>query len=80
MKLGARYFVHILILLFGIAAVFNESRAEHPAAVLAGVLLIVCGLALRLLWIRCPNCGKALSFRDGAYCAHCGAKIDWNAK
>ena len=82
MKLGTRNILTLITITMGVVTVFGESRAEFPSLTLlvSGILLIVSGLALRFVWLRCPNCSKPVGWDGGAYCTHCGAKIDWSAK
>ena len=43
----------------------------------AGIFLIVAGLVMDVLLLRCPKCGTWLGKYPGEYCSNCGAKIDW---
>ncbi len=42
-----------------------------------GFFLIVAGLVLSAVLLRCPKCGAWLGRRPGDYCKDCGAKIEW---
>lgn len=44
------------------------------------IALVLLGLALNILWVRCPHCGCLLGRYSGEFCVMCGEKIDWNAK
>ena len=43
----------------------------------AGIFLIVVGLVMDVLLLRCPKCGTWLGKYPGGYCSNCGTKIDW---
>ena len=42
-----------------------------------GFFLIVAGLVMDVILIRCPKCGTWLGKYPGGYCSNCGTKIDW---
>ena len=42
----------------------------------AGIFLIVVGLVMDVLLLRCPKCGTWLGKYLGEYCSNGGAKID----
>ncbi len=42
-----------------------------------GVLLLLAGLVLHGVLVRCPRCGAWLGSRSGGHCPVCGAEIDW---
>lgn len=43
----------------------------------AGIFLIVAGLVMDVLLLRCPKFGIWLGKYPGDYCSNCGAKINW---
>ncbi|MGI5963465.1 MAG: hypothetical protein ACOX7N_07105 [Lawsonibacter sp.] len=45
-----------------------------------GVALIVIGIVLDIVWIRCPKCGVWLGKYPGGHCSACGEKLDWNKR
>ena len=46
-------------------------------ALIPGLLLAVAGLAIVMLFWRCPHCGAMLPSREGniRYCPYCGGKL-----
>lgn len=48
---------------------------------LLGVAVGLTGVAMQVVWHRCPSCGEHLG-RSGfpKFCPHCGKEIDYNAK
>ena len=83
MKLGTRYILYIVILLFGIVTIWGGSQRESLQTVCVGMLTLLGGVLLGIFWLRCPKCGRPLArgaIGKNAYCTHCGAKIDWSAK
>ena len=45
-----------------------------------GVLLLITGMVIMCLWLRCPKCGKTFYNRRAKVCKRCGTPIDWHAK
>ena len=45
---------------------------------LAGLLLVLAGVPLLFLLLRCPHCGRYLgrAYDEGRYCPFCGKKIE----
>ena len=44
------------------------------------IALVLLGLALNLILVRCPHCGCMLGRYSGEFCVMCGEKIDWHEK
>ena len=41
-----------------------------------GVLFIALGFGVKLIFFRCPNCGKRLPLKsDGGHCPNCGKML-----
>lgn len=43
-------------------------------------VLIMIGLILNVVWLRCPHCGMFLGKYSGVRCNACGKEIDWHDK
>lgn len=43
-------------------------------------VLIMIGLVLNVVWLRCPHCGMFLGKYSGVRCNACGKEIDWHDK
>ncbi len=41
---------------------------------------VTAAFLFRVIWWRCPECGKWLGHDKGTYCSHCGREIDYDAK
>ena len=65
---------------FLVAALLAAIFAKGEVLGKLWIALVLMGLALNLLWVRCPNCGCLLGRYSGEFCVMCGEKIDWNAK
>ena len=44
------------------------------AALTIGVFIALC--VVEFGFCKCPHCGRGLGWDDGAYCQHCGKKLD----
>lgn len=67
--------VLLLLILAGLEGTGQDAN-EGMIAVL--VLAEIAGIALHILWMRCPHCGTYLDRNGGQYCQHCGKEIDWD--
>ena len=45
-----------------------------------GFALVVLGLVLDVVLVRCPKCGVWLGKYPGEYCSACGEKLNWKEK
>ncbi|MDD3347370.1 hypothetical protein [Oscillibacter sp.] len=76
MSLRKRRRLSMCVLAGGIATmVFAGEAAMAP-----GALLVLAGLALDVLLVRCPRCGAWLGNDPGEFCKNCGTEIDYKAK
>lgn len=41
-----------------------------------GAIVMITGLIPDFLYNKCPHCRKRLGRNEGAFCHHCGGKID----
>lgn len=64
----------------GLCAAVGGSIGDSGLAEGLGFVLVVIGLALDVIWIRCPHCGVWLGKYPGEYCQSCGEKIEWDQK
>jgi len=56
-------------------AVMLASHLYEPLLVIGAVIAFSC-LIPDCLYNKCPQCGKRLGRNAGAFCHHCGGKID----
>lgn len=63
-----------LALLYG-AVRDDEPSWQIPWTVWVFLLLACAGLAVLLIWHRCPYCGKGLKF-GARHCTHCGSSLE----
>ena len=59
-----------------IAFLGTVGEPDSPLLCVIGVLLILGGVAFRLIFFRCPSCGAYLDRGMPEYCHHCGERID----
>ena len=43
-----------------------------------GMALLLGGLALDAVWVRCSQCGRWLGWNTGPHCPGCGTAIPWD--
>ena len=48
----------------------------HEAFFIAGACISCSCLTPHFLFYKCPHCGKLLGRNEGAFCQHCGKRID----
>lgn len=65
---------------FLVAALLAAIFAKGEVLDKLWIALVLMGLALNILWIRCPHCGCLLGRYSGEFCVMCGEKIDWHEK
>lgn len=55
----------------------GAAKSYLASAPASGVLLILAGLVVMLLYWRCPNCERILPLREWniQYCPYCGGKL-----
>ena len=70
----------ITLMVLALPPTFLDQMVGHPASKVIGLVLLVAGLAVWLLVIRCPECGAHLSCFPGEYCKYCGNKLDWDKR
>ena len=76
-KLEALSFRHRLYIHYGLCAAGSilmmagsqgsDASILHPVVII-GIILLICGLVYRILYVKCPHCG------DGLYQSHTGLK------
>lgn len=60
----------------GILVMLLGQGVENITVAVLGLLLLVAGLAVQLIFWRCPSCGRYLGRSSGiAYCPHCGEPL-----
>ena len=62
--------------LFALILLFCCLMYAHPAFGIGGIAAIIALVAVNLSLYRCPHCGDHLGREIGAYCQHCGEKLD----
>ena len=77
MSLRQKQILDLLIVGLGLLLVFLWPEGPGLAV---GLLVLVAGLILNVVWIRCPECGTWLGKAPGDYCHLCGAKLNWKEK
>lgn len=57
-------------------AVLGVFGVGYTVVMVAGVLLMIAGLIIHFAYYRCPHCRRFLDRSTGAYCPHCGKKME----
>ena len=58
----------------GITA-FLGTPVDNTAIFIIGIAIIIIGWLFRLVFFRCPHCGKRLSRSQGEICPYCNNNI-----
>lgn len=72
------HYVTIALGIAGILVMLLGQGFENILVAVLGLLIIVAGAAIQLIFWRCPSCGRYLgrsTFGDIEYCPHCGAPL-----
>ncbi len=64
----------IAVLLFTLIIVLGAGTISIICGGL-GFLLMALGLGFKLLFFRCPRCGKRLPMKGGSHCPNCGKML-----
>ena len=78
MEPGRAKFVSNVLFGAGILVMLLGRGFENILTAVLGLLIIVAGAAVQLIFWRCPSCGRYLgrsTFGDIEYCPHCGAPL-----
>ena len=78
MEPGRGRFVSNVLFGVGILVMLIGQGVENILVAVLGLLIIVAGAAVQLIFWRCPSCGRYLgrsTFGDIEYCPHCGAPL-----
>lgn len=62
----------------GILVMLLGQGVENIVVAVLGLVLIVAGVVVQLIFWRCPSCGRYLGrphFGSMNYCPHCGAPL-----
>ena len=65
---------------FLVAALLAAIFAKGEVLGKLWLVLVMIGLILNVVWLRCPHCGMFLGKYSGVRCNACGKEIDWNDK
>lgn len=65
-----------IILIAGALLGFIGAAAELELLSFFGMLVIFLGIILRIIFYRCPYCGKFLDRSTGDFCPYCGKKLN----
>ena len=84
MKFGKVKILTLALLLAGLAIAVaagfmtKEGSPEYTWSLVLVCLLFASGLAVSLIWARCPHCGKRLfvNFLRLSRCPRCGKELD----
>lgn len=68
----------MMILLAGVVLALLGTDTGGVWLTIPGMALLLGGLALDAVWIRCPQCGRWLGWNTGAHCPACGTEICWD--
>ena len=68
-------FILIGIVLFGISIICFQSEINVGA--IGGIVIIIIGFLIRIIFYRCPQCGVSIPWRplNIKHCPNCGKKL-----
>ena len=68
--------IFILAILIGALIGFLGAYLEYTVLVFVGMAIMCMAVVLRVIFYRCPHCGKYLDRSTGQYCPYCGRDIN----
>lgn len=68
--------IYIAVLIVGAVTGLYGAQSEKIAFFAASMVIIVGDMLFRILFYRCPHCGKFLDRSSGRYCPHCGEDVN----
>ncbi len=68
-------FILLGIVLFGISIIYFQSNVN--IGTIGGIIIIVSGFFVRIIFFRCPQCGAMIAWRplNIKHCQNCGQKL-----
>ena len=82
MTLKQKNWLCIGAMLMGAFLFLMASRALNAEKLLTSLacLLVMGGLLLHMLLVRCPHCRTWVGRYPGNFCRHCGKSLEWDRK
>lgn len=68
--------IYIAVLIIGAVIGLYGAQSEEMVFFAVGMAIIVGDMLLRIVFYRCPHCGKFLDRSSGRYCPHCGKDVN----
>lgn len=65
-----------MILLIGLILGLAGVAGGKIIIVTIGIIVMVCSILFRVMFYRCPHCGKFLDRSTGEYCPYCGKRVN----
>lgn len=65
-----------LFLLIGAIIALCGIPVESNVFILIGLVVMCCALIFRVIFYRCPHCGKYLDRSTGQYCPYCRGNVN----
>ena len=65
-----------IILILGIMISFFGLLKENTSLIIVGMVIMCGAIIFRLIFYRCPHCGKYLDRSTGQYCPYCGEEVN----
>ena len=65
-----------LFLLIGAIIALCGIPVESNVFILIGLVVMCCTLIFRVIFYRCPHCGKYLDRSTGLYCPYCRGNVN----
>lgn len=77
-KLPPKTINAICLALLAVGALIGVGGAlsEMYVIVAIGMGIIVCAMIFRVIFYRCPHCGRYLDRSTGKYCPYCGKPVN----
>ena len=68
--------IYLALLVVGVLVGVGGALSEMYVLGAVGMGIIFCSMILRVVFYRCPHCGRYLDRSSGKYCSHCGKPVN----
>lgn len=68
--------IFLVVILIGVMIGAAGAMTDIMPVCCCGMGIIIVGMILHIMLYRCPHCDAYLNKSTGAYCPHCGRRIN----